>query len=165
MKTKIFFSVCIALAVYGMATAQSGAPYIEFFEPQTYVDPIETVGTEWVGEEDGDILRVPSRNPYWNDISLRMTVWSRQDILHAPARDLMALAALSPSAEMRNGTVSVWGSEYAPLILIDGVKIRGTAGLPLGAVASMEVLTGNIPACWGDTPAGVINITTVSTLR
>lgn len=167
MKTKVLFSVWIVMAIHGMATAQTGAPYIEFYSREEYVEPIEPIGPQLVNENaTTDEEPYPLRyNPYRNDISIRMTTWSRTDMMHAPARDLLTLAALSPSAEMRNGTVSVWGSEYPPLILVDGVKIRGTAGMPLGAVQSMVVLTGNIPACWGDTPGGVISITTLSTLR
>lgn len=167
MKTKILLSVYMTMAGYGMAAAQNGAPYIEFYTPEPYVEPVETVGPQLLRvNTDDDELRPLRYNPYRDEISIRMTLWTRADMLHSPARDLLALAGLSPSASLRgDGTVSIWGSEQAPLILVDGVKIRGTAGLPMGAVYSMEVLTGNIPACWGDTPGGVINITTLPGLR
>lgn len=156
----------MVMAGYGMTTAQNGAPYIEFFSPDPYVEPIETVGPELVHENTADDLLPLRDNPYRYLISIRMTLWDRADILHNPSRDLLSLASLSPSASLRNdGTVSVWGLDQAPMILVDGVKIRGTAGMPLGAVYRMEVLTGSIPACWGDTPGGVISITTLPTLR
>lgn len=166
MKTKLLLSVCLSMAGYGMVVAQSGAPYIEFYNRETYVEPIEPVGPLLLGENSGDdAARYPLRhNPFGDNISIYTTTWTRADILHSPTRDLLALAALSPSVSMRNGAVSVWGSEYALLILVDGVKIRGTAGIPQGAVYSMEVITAGVPACYGDTQAGVISITTFPAL-
>lgn len=112
-----------------------------------------------------EMRRLPDQLWIYGYPSIYAYTWSRWDILHAPARDLMELASLTPSAEMRNGHVSMWGSEYAPLILIDNVKIRGRAALPLAAVEQMQVVPASVPACWGDTPAGAIHITTRSTLR
>ncbi len=47
------------------------------------------------------------------------------------------------------------------LYLIDGVKVnRGLAGFPGGAMASVSIYTGGLPAKYGDTTGGVIAVET-----
>lgn len=43
---------------------------------------------------------------------------------------------------------------------IDGIKVRGTQNLPKSAIEQVSVITGGIPAQYGDATGGVINITT-----
>ncbi|MDP6908499.1 MAG: TonB-dependent receptor, partial [Flavobacteriales bacterium] len=43
---------------------------------------------------------------------------------------------------------------------IDGVKVRGSASLPQAAYEQVQVLTGGIPAQFGDVTGGVISVTT-----
>lgn len=49
--------------------------------------------------------------------------------------------------------------------IIDGEKVRGTSGLPQGAIEQISVLTGGIPAQYGDATGGIINITTRGGVR
>jgi len=53
------------------------------------------------------------------------------------------------------------GTQY----LIDGVPTRGTYGLPQSDVEQVSVLTGGIPAQYGDATGGVISITTRGGVR
>ncbi|MGB0368940.1 MAG: carboxypeptidase regulatory-like domain-containing protein, partial [Flavobacteriales bacterium] len=43
---------------------------------------------------------------------------------------------------------------------IDGVKVRGSGSLPQAAYEQVSILTGGIPAAYGDVTGGVISITT-----
>jgi len=44
--------------------------------------------------------------------------------------------------------------------IVDGVKMRGNLGLPQSSIAQLEVITGGLPARYGDATGAVINITT-----
>ncbi|MBI4930648.1 MAG: carboxypeptidase regulatory-like domain-containing protein [Bacteroidetes bacterium] len=48
---------------------------------------------------------------------------------------------------------------------IDGQKVRGTAGLPQSSIEQVSVITGGVPAQYGDATGGVINITTRGGIR
>lgn len=50
------------------------------------------------------------------------------------------------------------GNEY----YIDGQKVRGTTGLPQSSIEQVSVITGGIPAQYGDATGGIISITTRS---
>ncbi len=43
---------------------------------------------------------------------------------------------------------------------IDGIKVRGTQNLPKSAIEQVSVITGGIPAQFGDATGGIVNITT-----
>ena len=52
------------------------------------------------------------------------------------------------------------GRSDANVVFIDGVKIRGDISLPREAIAQTEVITGGVPANYGDVTGGVISTTT-----
>lgn len=52
------------------------------------------------------------------------------------------------------------GRSDANVTFIDGVKIRGSVSLPREAIAQTEVITGGVPANYGDVTGGVISTTT-----
>ena len=43
---------------------------------------------------------------------------------------------------------------------IDGIKVRGSSNLPKGALEEVQVITGGLPANYGDVTGGIISITT-----
>lgn len=53
------------------------------------------------------------------------------------------------------------GTDY----YIDGEKVRGSTGLPQGGVEQVSVITGGVPAQYGDATGGFINITTRGGMR
>ena len=50
--------------------------------------------------------------------------------------------------------------ESSTKVFIDGVRVVGSAGVPQQAVEQISVLTGFVPAEFGDATSGVVNITT-----
>ena len=52
------------------------------------------------------------------------------------------------------------GRSDANVTFIDGVKVRGSVNLPREAIAQTEVITGGVPANYGDVTGGVISTTT-----
>ena len=43
---------------------------------------------------------------------------------------------------------------------IDGIKVRGSTSLPKSAIEEVSVMTGGVPANYGDATGGIISITT-----
>ena len=61
----------------------------------------------------------------------------------------------------RTGGMSIGGSrEDAVLYVVDGVRVIGSTYIPMNAIKEVNVITGGIPANYGDFMGGVIEITT-----
>ena len=57
--------------------------------------------------------------------------------------------------------VNVRGSRSdATSYIVDGIKVRGTMGVPTSAIEQITVVTGGLPAKYGDATGGVIEVTT-----
>ncbi|MGB0839886.1 MAG: carboxypeptidase regulatory-like domain-containing protein [Chitinophagales bacterium] len=107
--------------------------------------------------------RTPLLEP--GKIPTQVTIDSKM-IDKLPTRDLNTMIGMAGAGIYqadRNGGFNVRGARMgSTLILIDGVKSETTAGIPAGAIDQMEVITGGIPAKYGDTTGGVIIINTKS---
>lgn len=89
---------------------------------------------------------------------------SREDISKMSARSATAVASTVggvSSAGTAEGSVSVRGARSSDTFyFIDGIKVRGSTNLPKSAIQEVSVITGGLPANFGDAAGGVINITT-----
>ncbi|PCH93047.1 MAG: hypothetical protein COB85_07580 [Bacteroidetes bacterium] len=87
---------------------------------------------------------------------------TRDDIARMPSRDALGIAATVGGVfRSASGSISIRGTRDASTtIYIDGVKVRGTSGLPQSAIEQVSVVTGGIPAKYGDATGGIISITT-----
>ena len=62
-----------------------------------------------------------------------------------------------------NGGTSIRGGrpgENSTYYYIDGIKVRGSSNLPKNSIEEVSVITGGVPANYGDVTGGVISITT-----
>ncbi len=89
------------------------------------------------------------------------------DVLdNLPTNDVTdAIAIISPAVyqEDDNSEIQVRGSRVGTtLFFLDGVKMDGSVYVPSSAVQEMRVITGGIPAKYGDMTGGVVLITTKS---
>lgn len=77
------------------------------------------------------------------------------------ATDIAKLAGGVYSKDDGSGSLSIRGSRSdANYYYIDGIKVRGTSSLPQSAIEQVSVITGGLPAQYGDVTGGVISITT-----
>ncbi|MBL4594462.1 MAG: carboxypeptidase regulatory-like domain-containing protein, partial [Flavobacteriales bacterium] len=87
-----------------------------------------------------------------------------EDIKKMPGRSAAAIAATVGgvySTDDGSGDLSIRGSRTSGTdTYIDGIKVRGSQNLPKSAIQQVSVITGGIPAQFGDVTGGVINITT-----
>jgi hypothetical protein len=86
-----------------------------------------------------------------------------KDIEKAPARGVNSLAAISGSVYQAddNGALNLRGGRSSGTrYYVDDMPVFGGLGLPPNAIQELTVLTGGIPARYGDATGGVINIYT-----
>jgi hypothetical protein len=85
------------------------------------------------------------------------------DIAKMPGRSAASIAATvgGVGSDANGNITSVRGARNnSTYYYIDGIKVRGSAGLPKSAIQEVTVITGGLPANYGDATGGVISITT-----
>ncbi|MFT5600291.1 MAG: spore coat protein U-like protein [Flavobacteriales bacterium] len=88
---------------------------------------------------------------------------SREDLSRMAGRSAASIASTVGGVQTDgNGAItSVRGSRGdASYYYIDGIKVRGSSSLPKAAIEEVSVMTGGLPANYGDATGGIISITT-----
>lgn len=93
-------------------------------------------------------------------------VKTAEQITNLPIRGTNGIAAITPGVTVGDdGALRFRGARSGQnQTFIDGVKVRGDANLPREAIAQQEVITGGLPANYGDVTGGVISTTTKNPL-
>jgi len=96
------------------------------------------------------------------DPTKNSVVVGSEDIVNMAIRSPVAAAGQAGGVTQdENGNINIRGSRSGgTVIFIDGVKVRGSNNVPQGAVQQTEVITGGLPAQYGDAVGGIINVTT-----
>ena len=89
-------------------------------------------------------------------------VTTAEDIQNMAVRDITSVAGQTAGVTQdANGNTNIRGARgEGTVYFIDGVKVRGSVNIPQAAIAQTEVITGGLPAQYGDAIGGVINTTT-----
>ena len=100
------------------------------------------------------------------EVGKTSTIKTTEDIKNLPIRGTNGIAALTPGVQVGDdGQLRFRGARSGQnQTFIDGVKVRGDANLPREAIAQQEVITGGLPANYGDVTGGVISTTTKNPL-
>lgn len=87
---------------------------------------------------------------------------SNEDIAKMPLRSATSIATtVAGVTSDANGDLNVRGARSDnTYYYIDGVKVIGTTNLPKSSIQEVSVITGGVPANYGDVTGGVVNITT-----
>ena len=89
---------------------------------------------------------------------------TKENINKMPGRSATSVAQTVGgvySKDNGSGSMSIRGArENANYYYIDGIKVRGSTNLPKSAIEQVSVVTGGVPAQYGDVTGGVISITT-----
>lgn len=88
---------------------------------------------------------------------------TREDIARMPGRSATSIATTvgGVSSDANGNITSIRGARSdATYYYIDGIKVRGSTNLPKSAIEEVSVITGGLPANYGDATGGVISITT-----
>ncbi len=90
---------------------------------------------------------------------------SGADITQIGIRNINTLSAIIPGVYQSDdgGSLSMRGGRTnATTYFVDGVKVRGTTGIPQKAVSNLTVITGGVPAEYGDVIGGIVSVTTAA---
>lgn len=89
-------------------------------------------------------------------------ITTAKDIQNMAVRDITSVAGQAAGVTQdAAGNTSIRGARgEGTVYFIDGVKVRGSVSIPQAAIAQTEVITGGLPAQYGDAIGGVINTTT-----
>lgn len=88
---------------------------------------------------------------------------TREDISKMPTRDATGIASTVGGVYSAEGSggLSIRGARSEDsYYYIDGIKVRGSSSLPKAAMQEVSVITGGVPANYGDVTGGIISITT-----
>lgn len=88
---------------------------------------------------------------------------TREDIARLPVRSASGVASTvgGVNSDEGSGALSVRGSRSdGTYFYIDGIKVRGSSNLPKSAIEEVTVITGGVPANYGDVTGGIISVTT-----
>ena len=88
---------------------------------------------------------------------------TKEDIQVAPTRDVRAVASQTAGVfqEDEGEALNVRGSrDNATDYYVDGIKVRGSTNIPQQGIEQVQIVTGGVPAQYGDATGGIINITT-----
>lgn len=88
-----------------------------------------------------------------------------EDIEHSPESSIIQMVATAPAVYLgeRNDKPNVRGSRSdATQYYVDGVKMIGSFYIPKSAIKEISVITGGLPAMFGDATGGIVVITTKS---
>ncbi len=79
-----------------------------------------------------------------------------------PGRSATSVAVTVGGVFSQDGEMgSIRGSRTEGTVMyIDGVRVRGSSSLPQAAIEEVTVVTGGLPAQYGDATGGIVNITT-----
>ncbi len=85
-----------------------------------------------------------------------------EDIAKMPGRSAAAVATTVGGVYSEDGQVgSIRGARSEGTVYyVDGVKVRGSSAVPKSAIEQVQVITGGLPAQYGDATGGVISLTT-----
>jgi len=114
------------------------------------------------GIQIGEVKIIEYQTPLIERDGGAKTTVSGKDIEKMPSRGANAAITTVAGVQDNDGAVgSVRGTrEGSTDTYIDGVKVRGSANLPQGAYEQVTVLTGGVPAQFGDATGGIISVTT-----
>ena len=94
-----------------------------------------------------------------------MKVIGPDQIKTSPDRGIVDMVATTAGVyqEDTGGSLNVRGSRAnATQYVVDGVKMMGEFSLPNSAIAEITIITGGVPAMFGDATGGIVLITTKS---
>jgi hypothetical protein len=142
----------------GVAIGSDKTAYVEAKVKSTAIEKDAVVITEYVK---------PLIDP---DTKSGGTV-TREEFQAMPSKNINSVASTTAGVfqqdeggdiNVRGGRTKQEGSkDYTGTVyFIDGEKVRGSIGLPQSSIEQVSVITGGLPAQYGDATGGIINITT-----
>ena len=88
---------------------------------------------------------------------------TKEEIYALPTRNINSVAATTAGVTQQDegDGINVRGSRGdATFYFVDGIKVRGSTNIPQQGIEQIQIITGGLPAMYGDATGGIISITT-----
>ena len=111
----------------------------------------------------GEVKIIAFTKPLLDQDNLSGETKTAEEIVALPTRSVASVAATTAGIYQRDegDGVNIRGSRGdATEYYIDGIKVRGALGVPTSGIEQITVITGGLPAQYGDATGGVISVTT-----
>jgi outer membrane receptor protein involved in Fe transport len=111
----------------------------------------------------GEVKIIAYKKPLLDKDNLSGETKTAEEIVALPTRSVASVAATTAGIYQRDEGegVNIRGSRgNATEYYIDGIKVRGTMGVPTSGIEQITVITGGVPAKYGDATGGIISVTT-----
>ena len=111
----------------------------------------------------GEVKIIAYKKPLLDQDNLSGETKTAEEIVALPTRSVASVAATAAGIYQRDegDAVNMRGSrDNATTYYIDGIKVVGSKGIPTSAIEQITVVTGGLPAKYGDATGGIISITT-----
>ncbi|MFT5828569.1 MAG: outer membrane receptor for ferrienterochelin and colicin, partial [Urechidicola sp.] len=86
-----------------------------------------------------------------------------EDIADLPTRSIQNIASTTAGVQQsdKGGGINIRGGRGDGVVYyVDGIRVSGNVNLPVSAVEQIDIITGGVPAKFGNSTSGVINIST-----
>ncbi len=111
----------------------------------------------------GEVTIIEYKKPLLDQDNLSGETKTAEEIVALPTRSVASVAATTAGIYQQDEgeSVNVRGSRSdATEYYIDGIKVRGALGVPTSGIEQITVITGGVPAQYGDATGGIISVTT-----
>ena len=111
----------------------------------------------------GEVQIIEYKKPLLDKDNLSGETKTAEEIVALPTRNVTSIAATTAGVYQQDegSSVNIRGSRGdATEYYIDGIKVRGALGVPTTGIEQITVITGGVPAKYGDATGGIISVTT-----
>ena len=111
----------------------------------------------------GEVKVIAYKKPLLDQDNLSGETKTAEEIIAMPTKNINSMAAATAGIYQRDegDGVNVRGSRSdATEYYVDGIKVRGSMGVPTTGIEQITVITGGVPAQYGDATGGIISVTT-----
>ena len=115
------------------------------------------------GIDIDEVEVISFKKPLLDQDNLAGKTVTADEIKEMPTRSVSSVAATTAGVykQDENSAINVRGSRAdATDYYVDGMKVRGSLGVPQGGIEQITVITGGVPAQYGDATGGIISVTT-----
>ena len=110
-----------------------------------------------------EVKIIAYKKPLLDQDNLSGETKTSEEIVALPTRSVASVAATTAGIYQQDegDGVNIRGSRGdATEYYIDGIKVRGAMGVPTSGIEQITVITGGLPAQYGDATGGIISVTT-----
>lgn len=111
----------------------------------------------------GEVKVIAYKKPLLDQDNLSGETKTAEEIIAMPTKNINSMAAATAGIYQKDegDAVNVRGSRSdATEYYVDGIKVRGNMGVPTTGIEQITVITGGVPAQYGDATGGIISVTT-----